>query len=209
MTERLLFLSAEMKGLITGRKGRSMEDERIVELYWARSEKAISETADKYGRYCYSIAYNILHSREDSEECVNDTYLKAWNAMPEERPRRLAAFLGRITRNLSLNRLEKYEAKKRGAGQVPLALEELQECVPSADNTEQIVDDMALADLLNRFLASSGAEKRKIFMRRYWYLSSVAEIAKAYGISESKVKMSLLRSREELKRYLEKEGVAL
>ncbi|MBQ8929851.1 MAG: sigma-70 family RNA polymerase sigma factor [Oscillospiraceae bacterium] len=186
-----------------------MEDKQIVDLYWARSEKAISETADKYGRYCYTIAYNILHSNEDSEECVNDTYLHAWNAMPDQRPNKLSAFLGRITRNLSLKRWEKYTAKKRGAGQVPLALDELQECIPATNQTDSVADDIVLTDVLNRFLASLTAEKRNIFMRRYWYLSSVAEIASDLAISESKVKMSLLRSRNELKQLLEKEGITL
>ena len=186
-----------------------MEDKQIVDLYWARSEKAISETADKYGRYCYTIAYNILHSNEDSEECVNDTYLHAWNAMPDQRPNKLSAFLGRITRNLSLKRWEKYTAKKRGAGQVPLALNELQECIPATNYTDSVADDIVLTDVLNRFLASLTAEKRNIFMRRYWYLSSVAEIASDLAISESKVKMSLLRSRNELKQLLEKEGITL
>lgn len=186
-----------------------MEDHQIVELYWARSERAIPETADKYGRYCYSIACHILHSREDSEECVNDTYLHAWNAMPPQRPNKLSAFLGRITRNLSLNRWDKYSAEKRGAGQVFLSLDELRECIPTPDRAEQIVDDIALADIFNRFLASLSAENRKIFMRRYWYFSSVKEIAEDYRFSESKVKMSLLRSRKSLKQFLEKEGVSL
>ena len=186
-----------------------MEDKQIVDLYWARSEKAISETADKYGRYCYTIAYNILHSNEDSEECVNDTYLHAWNAMPDQRPNKLSAFLGRITRNFSLKRWEKYTAKKRGAGQVPLALDELQECIPATNQTDSVADDIVLTDVLNRFLASLTAEKRNIFMRRYWYLSPVAEIASDLAISESKVKMSLLRSRNELKQLLEKEGITL
>ena len=186
-----------------------MEDKQIVDLYWARSEKAISETADKYGRYCYTIAYNILHSNEDSEECVNDTYLHAWNAMPDQRPNKLSAFLGRITRNLSLKRWEKYTAKKRGAGQVSLALDELQECIPATNQTDSVADDIVLTDVLNRFLASLTAEKRNIFMRRYWYLSPVAEIASDLAISESKVKMSLLRSRNELKQLLEKEGITL
>ena len=186
-----------------------MEDKQIVDLYWARSEKAISETADKYGRYCNTIAYNILHSNEDSEECVNDTYLHAWNAMPDQRPNKLSAFLGRITRNLSLKRWEKYTAKKRGAGQVSLALDELQECIPATNQTDSVADDIVLTDVLNRFLASLTAEKRNIFMRRYWYLSPVAEIASDLAISESKVKMSLLRSRNELKQLLEKEGITL
>ena len=186
-----------------------MEDDQIVDLYWSRSEKAISETANKYGRYCYAIAQNILHSHEDSEECVNDTYLHAWNAMPDQRPGKLPAFLGRITRNLSLKKGEKYAAEKRGGGQVPLVLDELQECIPAADSTDQMVDDLMLTDLLNRFLASMTEEKRRIFMRRYWYLSPVAEIAADLAISESKVKMSLLRSRNELRRWLEKEGIGL
>ena len=186
-----------------------MEDNQIVDLYWARSENAISETADKYGRYCHYIAHNILHSDEDSEECVNDTYLNAWNAMPDQRPGRLAAFLGAITRNLALKRWERYNAEKRGSGQVMLALEELRECIPAADHEDQIVDDLVLADVFNRFLASLPQEKRRIFMRRYWYMSPVAEIAEDCSISESKVKMSLLRTRKQLKLFLEKEGIDL
>lgn len=185
-----------------------MDDHQIVELYWARSEKAISETENKYGRYCYSIAYHVLYNNEDSEECVNDTWLSAWNSMPEQRPDRLMTFLGRITRNLALDRLRNDKAEKRGGGQVPLALHELEECIPD-NKMERTIDDFALADILNRFLASLNPEKRKIFMRRYWYLSPVAEIASDYGISESKVKMSLLRSRNELRVFLEKEGIQI
>lgn len=129
--------------------------------------------------------------------------------MPDQRPNKLSAFLGRITRNLSLKRWEKYTAKKRGAGQVPLALNELQECIPATNQTDSVADDIVLTDVLNRFLASLTAEKRNIFMRRYWYLSPVAEIASDLAISESEVKMSLLRSRNELKQLLEKEGITL
>lgn len=186
-----------------------MEDSVIVDLYWARSERAISETAAKYGRYCHSIAYNILWNKEDSEECVNDTYMSAWNAMPDQRPDKLPAFLGRITRNLSLKKREKYTAQKRGAGRVPLALDELRDSLPESDGTGRIADDIVIVDVLDRFLASLGTEKRIIFMRRYWYFCSVAQIASELGISESKVKMSLLRSRNELKEILEKEGVEL
>lgn len=186
-----------------------MEDRQIVDLYWARSESAISETADKYGRYCHSIAYNILHNNEDSEECVNDTYLNAWEAMPDQRPRKLSAFLGKITRNLSLNRWELYNAEKRGSGQIPLALDELQECIPSPDSANQMVDDLMLVEIFNQFLASLSKQKRMIFIRRYWYLSPIAEIAADYSISESKVKMSLLRSRNALKQVLEKEGIGI
>ncbi|MBO4872549.1 MAG: RNA polymerase sigma factor [Lachnospiraceae bacterium] len=186
-----------------------MKDAEIVELYWARDEQAIRETAEKYGRYCQTIAFNILHDREDSEECVNDTWLHAWNAMPDQRPERLSAFLGRIARNLALKKREKDSAQKRGAGEVPLVLEELSDCLPAADHSDRIVEDMVLAEAFNRFLASLKAEQRKIFLRRYWYLSSVREIAADLGISESKVKMSLLRSRKELRQLLEKEGIEL
>ncbi|MBQ5952004.1 MAG: sigma-70 family RNA polymerase sigma factor [Lachnospiraceae bacterium] len=186
-----------------------MEDQNIVDLYWARSETAIAETENKYGRYCGFIAYNILHSREDSEECVSDTWMKAWNAMPEARPGRLRAFLGKITRNLALNRLEAASAEKRGEGQVPLALEELAEVIPAADTADRIADEMALTELLDRFLGSLTPEKRKIFLQRYWYLSSVAQIASNLGISQSKVKMTLHRVRNELKQCLENEGIGL
>ena len=186
-----------------------MEDRQIVDLYWARSENAISETEIKYDRYCYYIAHNILHNNEDSEECVNDTYLNAWKAMPDQRPSKLSTFLGKITRNLSLNRWELYNAGKRGSGQIPLALDELHECIPTSDSADQIVDDLALTEIFNRFLATLPKEKRMIFMRRYWYLSPIAEIAADYSISESKVKMSLLRSRNALKQVLEEEGIDL
>lgn len=129
--------------------------------------------------------------------------------MPDKRPSRLAAFLGTITRNLALKRWERYSAEKRGSGQVILALEELRECIPAADHEDRIVDDLVLADVFNRFLASLHQEKRTIFMRRYWYLSPVAEIAEDCSISESKVKMSLLRTRKQLKLFLEKEGIEL
>ena len=184
-----------------------MEDYQIVDLYWARSESAITETAAKYGRYCYSIAYGILRDDEDCKECVNDTWMSAWGAMPDQRPNRLPPFLGRITRNLSLKRWERKSAEKRGAGQVPLALDELGDCIPVEGDADRIADDIALTDALNKFLASLSEDKRKIFMRRYWYFSPVAQIAADYGISESRVKMTLLRCRNELKKFLEKEGV--
>lgn len=186
-----------------------MDDKQILDLYWARAENAISETADKYGKYCHFIAYSILRNEEDSEECVSDTYMKAWGSIPPQRPEKLSAFLGKITRNLSLDRLRRHTARKRGCGQAALVLEELQECVPAADNVEQIVDDLALTEALDRFLASLPADTRKVFMRRYWYLCSVKEIAADFGISESKVKMLLLRSRNKLKGLLEREGIEL
>lgn len=186
-----------------------MDDNKIIDLYWARSENAISETADKYGKYCRYIAYNILHNDEDSEECLNDTYLKAWGAIPPQRPNRLATFLGKITRNLSLDRYKHYNAEKRGFGQVPLALDELQDCIPATDNVEQIIEDAALVEIFNQFLDALPTDVRKVFMRRYWYLSSIKEIAEDFNFSESKTKMTLHRARNELKQILEKEGVSL
>ncbi|MBR5565992.1 MAG: sigma-70 family RNA polymerase sigma factor [Roseburia sp.] len=186
-----------------------MDDKQIIDLYWARSEFAISETANKYSKYCHTIAFNILHNNEDSEECVNDTYMRAWRAMPPQNPNRLSTFLGKITRNLALNKYEKYTTTKRGCGQMPLALEELQDCIPATNSVEQTIEDVALAEIFNRFLARLPTNTRKIFMRRYWYLSPVKEIAADYNYSESKVKMILLRARNELKQLLEKEGVVL
>lgn len=186
-----------------------MEDRQIIALYNERSEAALSETAAKYGKYCHTIAYNILYNEEDSEECVNDTWLRAWEVIPPQYPNRLSAFLGKITRNLALNRYKQNVAKKRGGGQVMFALEELAECVPGTDNAEAAAEEALLIETLNRFLADLPAEKRKLFLRRYWYLCSVKEIAEDFGMSESNVKMTLLRIREQLKSALEKEGITL
>lgn len=191
------------------KKGDTMEQNEIIELYWNRSERAIRETAKKYGRFCHSIAYNILADHSDSEECVNDTYLHTWNAIPPRRPDNLSAFLGKITRNLALKRYERNHARKRGGGQVMLALEELGECIPDPDTVERHFEDRELALKLNGFLAGLTEESRKIFLRRYWQLCTVKDIAALYGISESKVKMSLMRTRGKLKSYLEKEGIDL
>lgn len=186
-----------------------MEDKQIIELYWNRFESAIEETSRKYGRFCFSIANNILRNKEDSEECVNDSYLRVWNAVPPERPKSLKAFLGKITRNVALHTWEKRQAKKRGQDTVTLALEELQECVPSITNMEMLIEQILLVEVLNQFLGALEPEKRRIFMARYFYFYSIKEIASLYNISESKVKMTLLRSREILKKMLEKEGIVL
>lgn len=186
-----------------------MDDDKIIGLYFDRSELAISETAKKYGRYCHYIAFNILHSDEDSEECVNDTYLRAWNAMPPKKPSVLRTFLGKITRNLSLNMWEKTTADKRGAGQVDLVLDELLECIPADKNADSFVEDMVIKETINKFLGNLPSNTRKIFVRRYWYLSPVKDIAKDFGISESKVTVTLFRTREKLKRVLEKEDIVL
>lgn len=186
-----------------------MNDRQIVTLYWARSENALSETAAKYGNYCHTIAFHILENQEDSEECVNDTYLRAWHAIPPARPRRLSTFLGKITRNLALDRYRRSVREKRGGGQAALALEELQDCVPGRNALEETLDALVLTQILNDFLAALSAESRVIFLRRYWYFLSIQEIAAGLGVSESKVKMSLLRSREALKARLEKEDISL
>ena len=184
-----------------------MDDRQIIKLYYERSEAAISETAVKYGNYCHAIAYNILYNEEDTEECVNDTYLKAWEAIPPRFPDKLSVFLGKITRNLALDKYRYYNGKKRGNGQTPLVLEELAECIPASVSTEQTVSDKLFIELLNSFLEALPLEKRNIFMQRYWYLRPVSEIAEEFSISESKVKMILFRTRNKLKLILEKEGI--
>ena len=186
-----------------------MTDERIVELYWERSEEAIEETDKAYGRYFHYIAYGILRDDGDSEETVNDTYLKAWNTIPPERPKHLKAFLGRITRQLSINRLEQNTAQKRGNGQYLLALDELDECIPDGDGGSDIGELTALRESLNRFLRSLPPEARRVFIRRYWHMHTVSEIADQFSMSESKVKSLLMRTREKLKKHLDKEGFGI
>ena len=187
-----------------------MEDSNIITLFWERSEEAISETSSKYGKYCKFIADSILRNEEDAEECVNDTYLRLWNSIPPERPLFFKAYIAKVVRNLALNRYEASHAKKRGGGAVDAAVEELDFCLsdPSQDG-EEMENRAALSDLLDRFLEELKPEVRKVFVRRYFYASSVEEIAQSYGMSESKVKMTLLRTREKLKKYLEKEGISL
>lgn len=185
-----------------------MEDSKIIDLYWQRSEAAIGETAKKYSRYCHSISVNILHDEEDAEECVNDTYLNAWNAMPPRRPNCLATFLGKITRNLSLDRFKRNCAEKRGGGQTELALAELNEAVPTG-RVEEAIGERELTRLLDKFLAGLPREKRIMFVRRYWYLMPIKTIAEQMGTSEKQVNSALFRLRNKLRTYLEKEGVAL
>jgi len=187
-----------------------MSDREIIALYFARAEEAVSETAERYGRYCFAIAQNILANREDSEECVNDTYLSAWNAIPPHCPERLDTFLGKITRNLALKRWESAHAQKRGGGQIDLALDELRDCLPDRETTlDGAMDEILLSSLLNTFLSSLPAAARRIFLLRYWYLYPIKAIAKEMHAGESKIKMTLLRTRNELKIFLEKEGIEL
>ena len=186
-----------------------MDDREIVDLYWERQESAIKESEKKYGGYCYSIANNILNSHEDSEECVSDTYIKAWNSIPPKKPEKLSVYLGKITRNLALDVFKRKSAQKRACAQTSLALEELQECIPSSQTVESEIDSRELTEHLNAFLKTLTDENRKIFLQRYWYILSVTEIAKENSFSESKVKMSLMRTRNNLKIFLEKEGVVI
>ena len=184
-----------------------MEDNAIIDLYWARSENAISQTAVKYGGYCYAIAYHILESPEDSEESVNDTYLAAWNTMPPKRPNALSAFLGKITRYISLDRWKRRSASKRGSGQTALALEELEECVSGGEDPEERLARKELLTLVNRFLEDLPETERRVFVCRYWYLDSISDIAQRFDFTESKVKTMLHRTRQKLSRQLEKEGM--
>lgn len=183
-----------------------MEDQKIVELFFSRSERAISETDSKYGHYCKYISQNILCNREDAEKCVNDAYLDAWRAIPPHAPQNLKTFLGKLTRNLAIKALEKKQAEKRGGGQVEFALHELAECISSNSSVEDILDEALLTDAINAFLATLSAVNRQIFVRRYWYVSSISDIAEQYDMSESKVKSILFRLRKQLKVHLEKEG---
>lgn len=187
-----------------------MDDGEILSLYCKRSETAISETAAKYSNYCYRIAHNILKNNEDAEECVNDTYMRAWEAIPPARPARLSTFLGKITRNLSLNMYQKYNAEKRGFGQIEIALSELEECIPDIATTiEQAAESTLIIQTLNVFLADINKTNRKIFVRRYWYMSSIEEIASDYNMSSNHIKVVLYRMRKKLKSIFEKEGIFL
>ena len=186
-----------------------MEDEAIIALYWQRSEEAIARTQQKYGRYCHTIAFNILQNHDDSDECVNDTYMTVWGIIPPRRPSLFSSLLAKITRNHALDRCKYDRAQKRGSGQVTLALEELAECVPDGKNEDEYLENRALTELLNRFLMSLPRKNREVFLLRYWYLCSVRQIGDKLGLSESNVKMTLLRTRRQLKALLEKEGVTL
>ena len=182
-----------------------MDDKEIIGLYFARSEQALTETEKKYGPYCHSIAYHILENHDDSKECVNDAYLRVWNAIPPEKPTNFRAFIGKITRNLALGRYRADHTQKRG-GCVEVALEELRE-TPLSFPPDEAIDRTAFLELINAFLEDLSPQARVFFLRRYWYFSSVKEIADDYRVSVNNVKVSLLRSRNALKARLEKEGI--
>lgn len=184
-----------------------MDDKDIIALFWARAEEAITQTAKKYANYCHTIISRILPSPEDIEECLNDTYLGAWNAMPPQRPAVLPPLLGRIARNAALDRYDYSRAKKRSAA-FEMVLDELNDCT-GGDTTQSAVDCVLLGEAIGRFLSHLSPVQRQVFLRRYWYCDSLEEIAARYGFTVSKVKSMLHRSRRGLKEYLIKEGYSL
>lgn len=183
-----------------------MDDISIVQLYWDRSEQAIAETDIKYGAYCYTIAYNALASNEDAEESVSDTYMAAWNKLPPHRPASLAAFLGKITRYISINRWKARNTAKRGGGEILLTLEELSQCVDGKQDVAGAYEYSELVRAFGRFLDTLPEMQRDIFLRRYWFFDSVADIAESYGFTQSKVTSMLHRTRGKLRKHLEEEG---
>ena len=184
-----------------------MDDPTIVDLYLRRDESAIKETAYKYGRRLRSLANGIVDDPETAEECENDTYLAAWNTIPPQNPRAFSAFLGKIIRNLSFKRLRSKTAQKRGGGEGEISLDELEYCIPDNRSFCDTVEEKELARYIDNFLEGLSVTDRKVFVCRYWYCDSVADICKQFGFGESKVKMILLRTREKLRKYLERSGV--
>lgn len=181
----------------------------IIELYFARNEQAIQATADAYGGYCRKVASSILKNAEDAEEAVSDTWLRAWNTIPPQRPQYLRLFLGRITRNLSLSMWRAKTAEFRGGGEVSLALEELAECISEGTNPEALLQTRELGQCISRFLRTQPQNNRIIFLRRYFYLETSKQLAARFGLREANVRMILSRTRKGLREYLKKEGYDL
>ncbi|WP_232061358.1 RNA polymerase sigma factor [Paenibacillus odorifer] len=194
--------------LIKSNGSDGVEDSEIIQLYFARNERAVEETSKKYRNYCTRIAHNILSNAEDSEECVNDTFLGAWEAIPPKSPAKLSSFLGRITRNIALNKYDYYMAKKRNK-KFDTILDELNDCLSSSDNVETQYEEAQIAESISKFLYNIKEDQRNIFLRRYWYSDSLADIAARFSISESKTKSILFRTRKKLQIYLQKEGYFL
>lgn len=184
-----------------------MDDANIIALYFQRSETALAETEKKYCPYCRKIADNILNNHEDSEECLNDTWLKAWKSIPPTKPLNLKTFLGAITRNIALGIWRSRNSEKRRADRLRVCLDELTECLPAVQ--ESICDDLAIKDAMERFLRELSPEQREMFIKRYWYVMSIEEIARDLSKNQGSVKMSLMRTRERLREFLEKEGIAI
>ena len=182
-----------------------MDDLQIIELYFARDEHAIKETDRKYGKLCFQVAKNLLFNNEDSEECVNDTYLTVWNKIPPTRPNNFIAFICKITRNLSLKRLEVSNAMKRSAGTI-ISMSELEKALPDQCIAPD-VEDEELGKLISAFLWSEKALDRNVFLRKYWFFDSISDIAERYSMNENSVKSMLFRSRNRLREFLRKEGI--
>lgn len=186
-----------------------MEDGKIIDLYWARSQLAISESEKKYGSYCHTIARRILDREEDAEECVNDTWLHAWNAMPPQRPGVLSAFFGKLTRNLSLDRWRRLRAAKRGGSQVEVALHELEDCLPDRRRPDEELEAGETAELISAFLRRQSELDRVLFVRRYFHLEPLDSLGRRFGLTTGQVKSRLHRTRQKLRAELEREGVAV
>jgi len=186
-----------------------MEDEKIVDLYWARKEEAISCTDEKYGHYLFKIAYNILADSEDSHESVNDTYFKAWNSIPPARPNVLSTYLGKITRHLSIDIYRMKHRQKRVQSEYVLSLSELSDCISGGNQTEETVDVHLLAEALNSYIRTLPPQVRNVFIGRYYFMDSLKDIASYYGMSIPKTKSMLFRTRQGLKDYLRQEGFEL
>ncbi len=182
-----------------------MKDNEIIDLYLARDEQAIKYTEDSYGKYCRTIIYRVLGNDEETEECLSDTWLKAWQTIPPTYPNHLGAYVSKIARNLALNRYRYQHQKKREGDLVGLCLDELQDCIPSEDSPERALESKLLVELLNHFLEELPREERIMFVRRYFYLDSVAEVADYLGCSEGKVKTTMYRTRKKLQEYLGRE----
>ncbi|MBO4788502.1 MAG: sigma-70 family RNA polymerase sigma factor [Lachnospiraceae bacterium] len=188
-----------------------MQDEQIIDLYFDRNERALMETSEKYGNYCRTIARTILNDEETVKECFNDTLFHSWNAMPPHRPNCLKTFVGKITRNVSLQRVRASHAVKRGGGEAVIAIDELEECIPdhTTHSAEQITEELVVREVLDTVLADLPVQKRRVFVRRYWYCNSIEDIAKAFDMTEGSVRTCLSRVRSKLRSALEEAGVTL
>lgn len=184
-----------------------MEDEKIIDMYFERNENAIKETQEKYGDFCFDIAYRILSNREDAKECENDTYLRVWNSIPPQKPSVFMSFLGMITRGLSLDLFRKNHAQRRGGSKIDVSINELEECIPDRAYIYEEIETVELAKMISSFLHTLPKSQCDVFLQRYWYFHSIKEISKHHGFSQSKVKMILLRTRNKLFEALKKEGV--
>ncbi len=185
-----------------------MEDRQIIDLYWQRNEAAIAETGRKYGCYCNSIAMNLLENREDAEECVNDTWYQAWVRIPPARPKCLSVWLGCIVRRIAINLWHKNHAKKRDCA-LEILLSELEDCIPAPDTSMQAVQESALTQSIQKWLATLSAQERAVFIRRYWHGTSINALAAQLGLPAGRLTQQLFRLRQKLRTHLEQEGITV